>query len=123
MTSNANPGNFANRPHEQVEDIAHKGGQSSHNSGFAHMDESKQVIHPSLHDLLNKLQCNANKIPQRDIASKGGHSSGGSFEPGDPRAREAGHRGGQASGGSFEPGDPRAREAGKKGGLSGQPDD
>lgn len=41
--SSANPGNFANRPHEQVEDIARKGGQSSHNSGFAHIDESKQV--------------------------------------------------------------------------------
>lgn len=41
--SSGNPGNFANRPHEQVEDIARKGGQSSHNSGFAHMDESKQV--------------------------------------------------------------------------------
>lgn len=41
--SSTNPGNFANRSHEQVEDIARKGGQSSHNSGFAHMDESKQV--------------------------------------------------------------------------------
>lgn len=41
--SSSNPGNFANRSHEQVEDIARKGGQSSHNSGFAHMDESRQV--------------------------------------------------------------------------------
>lgn len=41
--ASSNPGNFANRSHEQVEDIARKGGQSSHNSGFAHMDESKQV--------------------------------------------------------------------------------
>ncbi|ODM14589.1 Conidiation-specific protein 10 [Aspergillus cristatus] len=78
--SSANPGNFANRPHEQVEGIARKGGQSSHNSGFAHMDESKQ----------------------KDIASQGGQASGGSFRPGDPRAREAGHKGG-LSGGQNQP--------------------
>lgn len=53
----------------------------------------------------------------------GGHASGGSFEPGDPSAKEAGHKGGQASGGSFEPGDPRAREAGRKGGQSGHPEE
>ncbi|GLA10014.1 hypothetical protein AnigIFM60653_001154 [Aspergillus niger] len=78
MASNPNPGNFANRPHEEVENIARKGGQSSHSGGFASMDEDKQ--------------------------------------PGDERAREAGHKGGISSGGSFEPGDPRAREAGRKGG-------
>ncbi|RMJ26927.1 conidiation-specific protein [Aspergillus sp. HF37] len=72
MQSNQNPGNLANRPHEQVEEIASKGGKSSHQGGFHHMDEEKQ----------------------REIASKGGHTSGGSFEPGDPRAREAGRMGG-----------------------------
>lgn len=46
----------------------------------------------------------------------GGQASSGSFQPGEERAREAGHKGGMASGGSFEPGDPRAREAGRKGG-------
>jgi general stress protein YciG len=61
---------------------------------------------------------------QRNIASMGGQASGGSFEPGETRAREAGHKGGQASGGSFEPGDPRAKEAGRKGGSSRhQPDE
>ncbi|RJE20085.1 conidiation-specific protein [Aspergillus sclerotialis] len=70
--SSQNPGNFANRPHEQVENIASKGGQSSHQGGFHHMNEERQ----------------------REIASKGGQASGGSFEPGDPRAREAGRKGG-----------------------------
>jgi general stress protein YciG len=43
MASNKNPGNFANRPQEEVENIAQKGGQSSHSSGFANMDPDKQV--------------------------------------------------------------------------------
>lgn len=43
MAHNPNPGNFANRPHDEVEDIARKGGQSSHQGGFASMDEDKQV--------------------------------------------------------------------------------
>ncbi|KAL4919252.1 hypothetical protein BDW62DRAFT_179727 [Aspergillus aurantiobrunneus] len=78
MAHNQNPGNFANRPHEQVEDIARKGGQSSHphSGGFASMDPDKQ----------------------HDIASKGGQTSGGSFQPGEERAREAGRKGGKATG-------------------------
>ncbi|KAJ5244652.1 hypothetical protein N7489_004748 [Penicillium chrysogenum] len=76
MPDNPNPGNFANRPHEEVENIARKGGRSSHQGGFASMDPDKQ----------------------RDIASKGGHASGGSFQPGDPRAKEAGRKGGHSSG-------------------------
>jgi general stress protein YciG len=56
---------------------------------------------------------------QREIASHGGHASGGKFQPGEQRAREAGHKGGHASGGSFKPGDERAKEAGHKGGMSG----
>ncbi|EAU36083.1 conidiation-specific protein 10 [Aspergillus terreus NIH2624] len=75
MSDNTNPGNFSNRPQEQVENIARKGGQSSHSGGFASMDSSKQ----------------------RDIASKGGQASGGSFAPGDPRAREAGRKGGSST--------------------------
>ncbi|KAI9368883.1 hypothetical protein BJX61DRAFT_190702 [Aspergillus egyptiacus] len=76
MAHNQNPGNFANRPHEEVENIARKGGQASHSGGFASMDTEKQ----------------------HDIASKGGQASGGSFQPGDERAREAGRRGGKATG-------------------------
>jgi general stress protein YciG len=37
-----NPGNFANRPREEVSEIARKGGQSS-GGGFAGMDPDKQV--------------------------------------------------------------------------------
>lgn len=48
MSSNPNPGNFANRPHEEVENIARKGGQSSHQGGFASMDEDKQVRRQSM---------------------------------------------------------------------------
>jgi general stress protein YciG len=43
MTDNPNPGNFANRPKEEVQEIASKGGQSSHSGGFASMDPDKQV--------------------------------------------------------------------------------
>jgi hypothetical protein len=43
MSGNDNPGNFANRPKEEVQEIASKGGQASHNSGFASMDPDKQV--------------------------------------------------------------------------------
>merc|ERR1712187_985345 len=55
MASNWNPGNFANRPQEEVENLASKGGQHSHQGGFASMDPSKQ----------------------KNIASKGGQMSGG----------------------------------------------
>lgn len=43
MTENTNPGNFANRPKEEVQEIARKGGQASHSGGFASMDPDKQV--------------------------------------------------------------------------------
>ncbi|KAI0439558.1 conidiation-specific protein 10 [Xylaria telfairii] len=70
--SSGNPGNFANRPKEEVQEIASKGGQASHSGGFASMDPDKQ----------------------REIASKGGQASSGSFEPGSERAAEAGRKGG-----------------------------
>lgn len=43
MADNNNPGNFANRPKEEVQAIASKGGQASHGGGFASMDPDKQV--------------------------------------------------------------------------------
>jgi general stress protein YciG len=43
MTDNTNPGNFANRPKEEVKNIAKKGGEASHSGGFASMDADKQV--------------------------------------------------------------------------------
>ncbi|CAG9980470.1 unnamed protein product [Clonostachys byssicola] len=75
MADNQNPGNFANRPKEEVKEIASKGGQSSHKGGFASMDPDKQ----------------------REIASMGGKASSGSFEPGSEKAKEAGRKGGLAS--------------------------
>ncbi|CAG8202147.1 unnamed protein product [Penicillium nalgiovense] len=43
MSDRPNPGNFSNRPHEEVENIARNGGQSSHQSGVASMGSDKQV--------------------------------------------------------------------------------
>ncbi|KAK3690814.1 hypothetical protein LTR37_018942 [Vermiconidia calcicola] len=74
MTDNQNPGNFANRPKEEVQNIASKGGQSSA-GGFASMDADKQ----------------------KEIASQGGKASSGSFEPGSEKAKEAGQKGGSKS--------------------------
>ncbi|RWA03767.1 hypothetical protein EKO27_g11341 [Xylaria grammica] len=72
MSDNPNPGNFANRPKEEVREIASQGGQASHTGGFAGMDPDKQ----------------------REIASQGGQASSGSFELGSEKAREAGQKGG-----------------------------
>ena len=43
MTENTNPANFANRPKEEVQEIASKSGQASHSGCFARMDPDKQV--------------------------------------------------------------------------------
>ncbi|EKV08381.1 Conidiation-specific protein (Con-10), putative [Penicillium digitatum PHI26] len=93
MVDNPNPGNFHNRPHEEVENIARKGGQSSHHGGFASMDPNKQVSKKAESNL-NTTQLTPLK---REIASKGGHASRGKFEPGSPRAKEAGRKGGRSA--------------------------
>jgi general stress protein YciG len=93
MSDNPNPGNFANRPQEEVENIARKGGQSSHQGGFASMDPNKQVS-KSVHYMTYYSW----HLFKRNIASEGGHASSGSFQPGDERAKEAGRKGGQSSG-------------------------
>ena len=49
MTDNTNPGNFANRSKEEVSNIAQKGGQASHQGGFASMDPQKQVREAAHH--------------------------------------------------------------------------
>ncbi|KAL1860208.1 hypothetical protein Plec18170_002158 [Paecilomyces lecythidis] len=64
-SNNLNPGNFANRPREQVSEIGRKGGTKG------------------------------GKATGHAIASKGGHASRGSFEKGSERAREAGRKGGR----------------------------
>ncbi|KAL9610738.1 MAG: hypothetical protein Q9167_004557, partial [Letrouitia subvulpina] len=71
MADNENPGNFANRPKEEVQAAAQKGGQASTTGGFASMDSDKQ----------------------KEIASEGGKASSGSFEPGSEKAKEAGRKG------------------------------
>lgn len=44
MADNSNPGNFSNRPKEEVQNIASKGGQTgTENSGFASMPKEKVV--------------------------------------------------------------------------------
>ncbi|KAM0702120.1 hypothetical protein Q7P35_011030 [Cladosporium inversicolor] len=76
MTDNQNPGNFANRPKEEVQNVASKGGQTNtENSGFASMD-NEQV---------------------QDVASQGGKASSVSFEKGSEAAKEAGRKGGLSS--------------------------
>ncbi|EGY16009.1 conidiation-specific protein [Verticillium dahliae VdLs.17] len=80
MADNNNPGNFANRPKEEVQEIASKGGQASHKGGFASMDADKQLT-----------------PRQREIASEGGKASSGSFEKGSEKAKEAGRKGGLSS--------------------------
>ncbi|CCX30507.1 stress-induced bacterial acidophilic repeat domain-containing protein [Pyronema domesticum] len=79
---NGNPGNFANRPKEEVRAIASKGGQASHSGGFASMDPERQ----------------------REIASMGGHASAESGKGGNfanrPReeVQEIGRKGGLSRG-------------------------
>jgi hypothetical protein len=43
MSGNDNPRNFANRPKEEVQEIASKGGQASHNSGYASIFGPRQA--------------------------------------------------------------------------------
>lgn len=64
MASNSNPGNFANRPHDEVSNIAKKGGQSSHSGGFASMDPDKQVR------CINSLFCRKESLSQRNVILK-----------------------------------------------------
>lgn len=90
-------------PKEEVREIASKGGQASHSGGFASMDPDKQVssmLHNSrLGQTIHLVRSDADAATQREIASKGGHASSGSFEPGSERAREAGRKGGSRTGG------------------------
>ncbi|KAL8383406.1 hypothetical protein RB595_006927 [Gaeumannomyces hyphopodioides] len=87
--ADSNPGNFANRPKEEVRAAASKGGKASSsttdNSGSDNSGTGKQGF--------------ASMDPERqhEIASMGGKASSGSFKPGEWRAKEAGHKGGLAS--------------------------
>lgn len=55
MSGNDNPGNFANRTKEDVQNVASKGGQTgTENSGFASMPK-EQVVRPLLPSLPSNL--------------------------------------------------------------------
>ena len=94
-TGNTNPGNFANRPKEEVSEIAKKSGESSHQGGFASMDPDKQVT--SLMQIPIFAASVTDYSPQKEIASMGGKASSGSFEKGSEAAKEAGKKGGLSS--------------------------
>lgn len=52
MADNSNPGNFANRSKEEVQNIASKGGQTgTENSGFASMAKDKVVSNATIKSL------------------------------------------------------------------------
>lgn len=55
MSGNDNPGNFANRPKEDIQAAAQKGGQSSA-GGFASMDPDKQVCNTTLTQIIDVLR-------------------------------------------------------------------
>ncbi|KAI1815111.1 hypothetical protein GGS20DRAFT_545034 [Poronia punctata] len=119
MTNNTNPGNFANRPKEEVREIASKGGQAS--SGNSHQTETEtETSNNSGSSASNNPGNFANRPKEevQEIASKGGKAShSGGFASMDPdKQREIASMGGKASSGSFEPGSEKAREAGRKGG-------
>ncbi|KAF9934641.1 hypothetical protein BGZ67_003777 [Mortierella alpina] len=72
-----NPGNFANRPKEEVRDAARKGGKHSHSGSASAQEQS------------------ASRDDER-----GSYGNSGQFETGSERAREAGRMGGRTSGSS-----------------------
>ncbi|KAH8742620.1 conidiation-specific protein 10 [Diaporthe sp. PMI_573] len=92
MSANSNPGNFANRPKDEVREIASKGG---HASGGGNSTESTET-HGG--DTSNRGFASMDPDKHHEIASKGGQASSGSFEPGSEKAREAGRNGGLATG-------------------------
>lgn len=91
---NTNPGNFANRPKEEVQEIASKGGQS-HGDNTSPGGSAKTSLSSGNTNPGNFA--NRPKEEVQEIASKGGQASSGSFESGSERAREAGTKGGSAS--------------------------
>ncbi|KAF2400022.1 hypothetical protein EJ06DRAFT_557092 [Trichodelitschia bisporula] len=75
MTDSTNPGNFANRPKEEVREIAAKGGRASHGGGNSGSDHSSSV-----HDGLQH--------------QNEGRNPDGTFQKGSEAAKEAGAKGG-----------------------------
>jgi len=94
-TGNTNPGNFANRPREEVQEIASKGGQSRGAGDSGGSDETAGTTSATGNTNPGNF-ANRPKEEVQEIASKGGKASSGSFEPGSEKASEAGSKGGSA---------------------------
>ncbi|CZT53319.1 related to CON-10 conidation-specific protein CON-10 [Rhynchosporium secalis] len=80
-TGNTNPGNFANRPNEEVQEIASKGGKASGSSSESGSETVARNTNAGNF-------ANRPKEEVQEIASKGGKASGGSFESGSEKASE-----------------------------------
>merc|ERR1712093_123411 len=93
-TGNTNPGNFANRPMEEVQEIASKGGQSRGAGDSGGSDETAGTTSATGNTNPGNF-ANRPKEEVQEIASKGGKASSGSFEPAE-KASEAGSKGGSA---------------------------
>ena len=133
MTANTNPGNFANRPKEEVKKSASKGGQASHSGGFASMPKEKLVcLPPEPYSLTSITYLSPLNPPGLSFFPQEGLTPLTRPHPSVTypvlwysNAKEAWHKqqevaskGGKASSGSFEKGSEAAREAGRKGGKA-----
>ncbi|KAF2835894.1 hypothetical protein M501DRAFT_1060515 [Patellaria atrata CBS 101060] len=132
--ADTNPGNFANRPTEEVKEIASKGGHASHSSAetnpgnFANRptEEVQEIASKGGHASRSSADTNpgnfANRPKEevREIAAEGGRTSGNSGDSADSSetdtvaADEPGS--GRNPDGTFTKGSEAAKEAGAKGG-------
>jgi general stress protein YciG len=96
-TQSSNPGNFANRPAEEVKNIASKGGHARGTGGSGGSGGGADTTSASVGKENPGSFANRPKEEVQAIGSKGGQDSSGSFEPGSERAKEAGMKGGSAS--------------------------
>jgi len=82
-THNDNSGNFANRPKEEVCEIAAKGGKASHGSHKPHEEEDD-----------NSKACTISEETSEKHLEGHGRNPDGTFTKGSVAAVEAGHKGG-----------------------------
>ncbi|KAK4207187.1 stress-induced bacterial acidophilic repeat-containing protein [Rhypophila decipiens] len=85
-TKSDNPGNFANRPTEEVQEIASKGGKASHGAGGADTNPGNFANRPT--------------EEVREIAAKGGRASHGGGTGASEEESGGKSSGGKSSGGS-----------------------
>lgn len=90
-TGNTNPGNFANRPREELQEIASKGGKSRGAGNSGGSGDTTETTSSTGNTNPGNF-ANRPKEEVQEIASKGGKASSGSFEPGSEKASEAGGR-------------------------------